>query len=119
MSVQDDIANILYADDPDAMLKYNVQKKFFPFSGQTQEQIMLTMTQNYVTTFDKVLYNNYGGMYDRIEIIHPEFYLDTVEKQWGIIQEYVNGVISELDKNKPTIEVTDIEEEEENIDETV
>lgn len=112
MSVQDDIANIIYSDDIHSMRKYHVKKRFFPFSGMTQEQIMYVMSGNTVREFDKVLWSNYGNIFDRLEMEDEDFYLRKEAVQWEMIVGMVEGIMEEVKEERPMVVMNRSDEEE-------
>jgi len=94
-SIEDDIARIKYADDPEALARYFTKRGFHPFPGESPETISLKMAQNYVPKFYKVLYSVYGFLFDEIEMENPGFYNLNKEKQWAIIKAKVEEYMEE------------------------
>ena len=94
-SIEDDIARIKYADDPEALARYFTKRGFHPFPGESPETISLKMAQNYVPKFYKVLYSVYGFIFDEIEMENPGFYNLNKEKQWAIIKAKVEEYMEE------------------------
>jgi len=106
-NIEDDIANIIFSDDPVNMRKFNVKKSLHPFSGMTDEEIQVNMAAGRITEFDQVYYANFSNIFNAIEldmangIIKVDFYAMTRNKQWEIIEKKVNEIIEELEKEKP------------------
>lgn len=62
-----DIANQLYLDRPQEMLKYEVKQRLSPFTGKTPTEIALLLTQEFVSKADKVLYNYFELFLEQLE----------------------------------------------------
>lgn len=92
-NIEDDIARITFADNPEGLNKYFTQKYFYPFTGDAPETISLKMATNFVPKFYKTLYSAYGFIFDEIEREDPAFYTYTRQKQWAIIEAKVNAMI--------------------------
>lgn len=71
--VYDDIAGIAYSEDHIAKGKYDVKKAFYPFSGKSEKEILYAISANLVPEEVKVLYLNYGWIFD-------ELYLENASK---------------------------------------
>lgn len=71
--VYDDIAGIAYSEDHIAKGKYDVKKAFYPFSGKSEKEILYAISANLVPEEIKVLYLNYGWIFD-------ELYLENASK---------------------------------------
>lgn len=100
--VNDDIASYMYQDDSDKDLQYKTRQRFFPFSGKTREEIVILITTDLVTDFNKVLYANYGTILDDLDREYENFYKLVPNKQWGLIKAKVDGLLKELNINDYT-----------------
>jgi hypothetical protein len=105
-SIESDIANIIYSEDEQALIKYNVKQSFFPFSGKGKDEIKIILASpDLVNRFTKVFYANYGTIFDEIEIeLSKEkkyFYYMPRDKQWELIVQKVNEYITKIDEEKP------------------
>lgn len=94
--ISKDIAAAMYADDPMALLKYEVKHRFFPFNGKNDEEISLALASEYVTKFDKVLYFNFEKIFAELERDKVGFYLMKYPEQWKLVGEKVNEIIGQL-----------------------
>ncbi len=94
-NIEDDIARITYADNPEMLNKYFTQKAFFPFPGDTPETISLKMAQSHVPKFYKVLYSVYGFVFDELERENPTYYSLARSKQWELLKKKVEMMIPE------------------------
>jgi hypothetical protein len=62
-----DIANQLYLDRPQEMLKYEVKQRLAPFSGKTPTETALLLAQDNVLRRDKILFNYYEQFLEELE----------------------------------------------------
>lgn len=65
--INKDIAQKIYVDKPDELLKIEVKEKFFPFSGKSESEISTIILNNLTTKFNQVLYANYDVIFDELE----------------------------------------------------
>ena len=102
-AIESDIASIIYSEDERALMKYNVQQSFYPFSGKTPEQVNIVTQGSDVTQFTKVFYANFGYVFDEIEREQAgvDFYYLARDKQWALIEKKVNEIIVEVDADAP------------------
>lgn len=99
-AINDDIANLLYQADPEKALQYQVKKYFAPFKGKTEDQIVLLLESQYTTEFNKVLWVNFDDIFADIERDDKVFYFRTAADQWGIIQDKVNELMEQIEKDQ-------------------
>lgn len=105
--VYNDIAEALYEGDEIAELMYKVKHKFFPFNGQTQDEIALNMASQYVSLFTKVLYANFEAIFIDIDLSNVDFWFKNYEEQWAIVEEAVNEYITEIQASAtPDLQIT-------------
>jgi hypothetical protein len=95
--IQQDIARNIFAATPEEFRKYLVRQMFYPFSGKTAEEKIAIKISGNTTRFNKILDDNYGNIFDMIEMEYPDFYLLNKEKQWAILQEAVNKMIIDIE----------------------
>jgi len=96
--INNDIAGIIYSEDPIGKARYLTQKSFFPFNGKSEKEIMYAMTTNYTPDRIKVLYLNYSWIFDEIENEMSggiNFYELTREQQKVLIDKKVNKILKE------------------------
>ena len=88
-------------DNKDQFIKWSVKKLFDPFYGKTPEEIMLLMAGTEVPKRSKVLYANYGAIWDNLEAKQEGIYSMTKTK----IKEYLALEVDEfmklLEADKP------------------
>ena len=118
-SIESDIATIIYEDDEAALMRYITLRRFYPFSGDTQEQIAMKMTQFYLPDFYKTLWTSYGFIFNEIEIEFTSetdgitFFALAPTKQWEIIKKKVDEITEQQKTANPPPAIDfDIEEEE-------
>ncbi|MFM6993726.1 MAG: hypothetical protein ACKOWO_01270 [Sediminibacterium sp.] len=114
MSIESDIASIIYSEDERELKKYKVKQAFFPFSGKTPEQINAIIAGNQVTSFTKVFWANYGQIFDAVEMEQAEnnidFYSLAKSKQWEIIKAKVESMEAEIETENPEPVLPDLNE---------
>lgn len=103
-AVDDDIANIVYADDADALLAYKVQKLFRPFLGKTDAEVEYIMVENYTTINKKVLWQNFDDIFLEAEQNNESFYLMPYKQQKTIIDKMVQDLVDSLAPPTPTMQ---------------
>jgi hypothetical protein len=64
--IQDDIARIMYHDNPSEYYKWQTKKAFFPFSGKTPQEIALALSSPLIPEDIVKLYHNFGWLLDAI-----------------------------------------------------
>jgi hypothetical protein len=99
-AINDDIANLLYQADPEKTLQYQVKKYFAPFKGKTDDQIAALLESQYTTEFNKVLWVNFDDIFADIERDDRVFYFRTAADQWQIIQDKVNDLLEQIEKEQ-------------------
>ncbi len=62
-----DIAQKLYTDKPDELMKISVKEKFFPFNGKSENEINSILNNNLTTQYNKILYANFDTIFDELE----------------------------------------------------
>jgi hypothetical protein len=107
-AIQDDIAQIVYTDDPTSLAKHKTKDRFYPYSGKTTEQIASIVTTVSPTDFYKVLWESYGWVFEDIEREQAKkgvnYYELVASKQWSILEKKVKKIISEREAEPtPTI----------------
>ena len=115
-SIQNDIALIVYTDNPTELSKHNTMRRFYPYSGKSPEQIALVLATKPATDFNRVLWEIYGSVFNEIELEQTKkgvnYYDLTVSKQWSILSRHVKNYIKTIEENPmPTVEVVDKEDE--------
>lgn len=115
-SVEDDLANQVFVDDPEGLLKYTVKKKFLPFRGLTDDQIAFALSSVLTTEYKKVLKLNFEDIMEEAEVVSPNFYLMKQAEQKKVIDEIVARYITELTPKQPVLPGIVVKEEEDDID---
>lgn len=107
--INQDIVQILYADDEYAMAKYRTKDMFNPFSGMTQLEIMTILGSDIVRRRDKVFYANMGQIFDELEEQYATteggFYQMTRTKQKELIDAKVGELLAVLDNERPALTI--------------
>jgi hypothetical protein len=104
-SVQDDIAGIIYAEDPQQMAKYWAMKTFYPFPGKSKEEILSIISQGLTSKFNSVLWANYDSVFSELEQEQAgnavNFWELDRTKQFELLQVKVNSIMKTLEVPAP------------------
>lgn len=103
--IEQDIAKILYEDEPIQMLKYETQNFFFPFNGKNKKEIEIIATNpSLANEKTRVLWANFSWIFEQLEIEYADknksFYKIDRKKQKEEIDRKVNEIISQINQNK-------------------
>jgi len=110
-AIEDDIARIIYADNPEGMARHLTKKAFFPFPGDSPETISLKMSQSFVPKFYKVLYSAYGWIFDDLERENKGFWALNRTRQWELLDAKVNEYLA-ADEPEPVFTPETMDENE-------
>lgn len=110
-SVEDDLANQVFIDDPEGLLKYSVKKKLLPFSGKTEDQIAFALSSQLTPDTHKILFVNFEDIMAEAEQNNPNFYLQKYAKQKAVVDEIVKRYKEELTPAAPVLPAFKVEEE--------
>ena len=109
--IQDDIAGISYSEDPIAKGKYDVKKAFYPFSGKSEKEILYAISANLVPEEVKVLYLNYGWIFDELFLENNSkntplnFYELNRAEQKSLLDAKVKEIMKKNKANPPLVEL--------------
>ena len=99
--INKDLAQKLYIDNPNELLKIEVKNKFFPFNGKTENEINNIITNDLTSKFNKILYANFDNIFDELDaensVNEVNFYRIEKTKQFELIKTKVQSIIDELD----------------------
>lgn len=99
--INNDIAELVYAGDTIAELMYKTRHKFYPFNGQTADEVAFNVSSQYVTTYTKVLYANFEAIFQEIDLENPGFWFLSYDAQAPIVAEMVQAYIDEIAADSP------------------
>jgi hypothetical protein len=103
--IQDDIARMIYTDDPTGYLKYKTKEEFYPYSGKTQEQIALIVGSAPPDDFNRTLWESYGWIFGELEREYLKkginFYELARSKQWSALKRKVEALAKNREGVKP------------------
>jgi hypothetical protein len=103
-AINRDIAAITFEGDDFGYMKYEIKKKFHPFTGKTAEEVQLLMAGDNISKFDKVLYANFEPIFFEIEAENKTFWTEqNLSTQWGIVEAKVAEFTAQLTTNEPRI----------------
>ena len=98
-SINNDIAAVLYEGDELAERKHEVKHIFYPFNGQTPDDVAMSMGSQYVSKFTKVLYSNFDSIISDIEFDNPDWWWWDINRQWQAVEAMTEVYIEEIDNN--------------------
>lgn len=104
-SVEDDLANQVFIDNPEGLLMYTVKKKFLPFGGKTEDQIAMILTSSLTPDTHKILFVNFDDIMAEAERDNKNFYLLDFKKQKAIIDAIVQRYKVELTPEPPVFKL--------------
>lgn len=110
-SIQDDFASQVYIDDPEGMVKYNTKKKFTPFRGKSEEEIMIALNSPLTLQRTKILYLNFEEVFTEAEQSEANFYILEYSKQKEIIDSIIKDLTEKLSASDPSFDPIKTEEE--------
>lgn len=101
-AIDDDLAAIQYAGDPLGLQKYRVKRRYFPFSGNTPDEIAALLSSQYVPDEPKVLYSNFDQIFKELEIEHVDFWTTpNLAKQRDLLKKKVAEFMDRLKAQRP------------------
>ncbi|RKZ05299.1 hypothetical protein DRQ25_16460 [Candidatus Fermentibacteria bacterium] len=105
--IQDDIARIMYTDNPTAYKKYKVMREFYPYSGKSKEEVAMIIATVPPLDFGRILWESYGWIFGELERKYNKsnknFYDLNRSLQWGAIQKEVEKIIKSREEELPNI----------------
>ena len=114
-AIQDDIAQIVYTDNPVGLSKHRTMDRFYPYSGKTPEQIGMILAETPADDFHRNLWEMYGWIFEEIERDQQKkginFYDLNPQKQYTIIRKKVEKRIGERKDEQPNMREEVIVEE--------
>ena len=107
-ALQNDIMFTMFSEKPSEFIKYQIKDKFNPFSGKTNEEIIALMASNNIPKYVKILYSNYGYIFDELERENKGFYDYEETKQLDLIRKKVEQITGTLEQ-APTLDLSNPE----------
>lgn len=92
-----DIANIMYEGDEIAMQKFTVKHSFFPFNGQSADEIAMNVSSQYCSVDTKILYTNFEAIFAELDLENPGFWFLTYDEQAVKVEEMVAAFKEEIE----------------------
>jgi hypothetical protein len=89
-----DIANLMYADKPLELQKYEAKMALFPFPGKGKDEILMGISAGLATKLDAVLYMYFDALTEQLE---TESGIN-IPKQWEDLLEEEPDVLEQLRK---------------------
>ena len=106
LNIQDQIARLMYSETPDLYRRWLTQERFNPFSGMSETQISLALSDPAVPERYKVRYLMLGVIFSELEVEEPGFYLLAYEAQAALVEQKVKMYMEESKAaQKPIIQL--------------
>ena len=102
-SVEDDLADQVFIDDPEGKMIYTVKNKFQPFTGKTTDEVLFLLSSSLTPERNKVLYANFEEIMSEADLNNKNFYLMKYAAQKTIIDAIVQRYIDDLTPKAPTL----------------
>lgn len=102
-AIEWDIMRATMIDSPDEFAQWEIQERFNPFSGYTEEQKMLWAQSDLIPRSQRVLYANLGYIFDSLEFENPGFYRLPYEQQRQLVEAKVDEIIQQTGAAVPQI----------------
>ncbi|MGG5486267.1 hypothetical protein [Gaetbulibacter sp. PBL-D1] len=104
-SINNDILDIIYADDQSELSKLKIKNRHFPFPGKSDVEINNIILNNNTTKFKQILYSNFDSIFDDLESEHENFYSLALAKQKELIKDKVDVIIEEIGSSTPKFDL--------------
>lgn len=99
-AVVSDIAQKLYADKPDELLKIETKEKFHPFSGKSEGEIATVISERLTPRFNIILYANFDQIFDELDQENSKgdisFYKMEMSKQRSLLKTKVEQFVKAI-----------------------
>lgn len=110
-AVMEDVARVLYRDNPDEFKRVRTRSMFDPFNGYSETERMFLLSSDLTDRRSKVLAANLGRVFDEIEqeqaaLPQPvNFYDLAYPKQKELVDAKVTSMIAELTGSRPVLQL--------------
>ena len=101
--IEADIANAMFADEPEKYQRWQTRERYNPFSGQSEGQVMYLLASDLVPKDQKVLYSNLGYIFDNVEKERPDFYALARKDQDALVNAVLSDIVAGLDNGVQAI----------------
>lgn len=105
-AIDEDLAAIVYQGDPEGFTVYKTQRKYFPFTGMSPDEIAVAITSNLVPKADKVLYYNFGNIFTLLLEENPDFYkMPDAKAQRALVEAMTKRFMDKVAAENPPITI--------------
>lgn len=95
--IENEIIGLMLAENPQEHRIHSVKQRFNPFAGMTEAQILTFVNSDLIPYEKKILYANFGDIFDRLSLANPEFYEFAASKQRELIDAEVTAIIEKIE----------------------
>lgn len=101
--IHDDLANVMYADDQDELVKIHIRNKFYPFNGKSEGEISTILMTGEVLPYYRTLYIYFDIIFGQIDQqLGDRFYIMSYDKQLEEVQKRVQNILDQVEARKAT-----------------
>ena len=85
-NIQNDMARLMYSENPDEYNRWATREKFNPFSGMNADMVSMALSDSAVPQKYKVRYLMLGVIFSELEAENPAFYKIAPEAQAKLVE---------------------------------
>ena len=100
-AIEDDINKILYADRPDDLKKIEIKSLINPFSGHSEANVRLIISQGKTTKYNETLWANEESIFNELELEVPNLYQDNISKIIALVKAKVEEYMAQIEGEIP------------------
>jgi hypothetical protein len=106
--LEGDIARTMFVDEPRKFTEWQLREHFNPFSGMTQDEIMLLLTGDLIPRRKKILYANLGSIFDEIEVEQSAAGRDFYKMPFTMQRELVEAKVTEIEEQTRGVQIPEM-----------
>ena len=97
-----EIMRLNYIDNPEDFKRWEIRQSFNPFRGKSDQEILVLLSSELTTLYNKILYTHLDVIFEDIELSTEGkgFYQKERSKQIEMIKTEVNKIINEIEAKK-------------------
>lgn len=104
-SVEDDLAEQIYQDDPEGLLRHKVKSNLAPFKGKSEAQIAALLSSPLVLDETKILWNYFEEVFKTAEQLNKKFYFLKYQQQLDVITGILETIKVQLTPASPKLNI--------------
>lgn len=96
-----EIMRLNLIDNPEEFNRFKIIQRFNPFLGKSTEEILILMSSNLTTRFNKVLYSHLSKIFEHLLKEHNDFFSMQRTKQTELVNAAVDEMIKKIEEETP------------------